>query len=345
MADTAKKRTKLVNTTDNSTTATVFVKPNDLRAYYEILDNNLPIVDAAKDYANQAQPTGQLKTLQDTLMKPQKLSDHTQEDGVSDDEDMAENNVSPATAAAPSAVNANIGNTAGYNENYNMNSRAANSSAVFDARKQSADKKLMVKAKPVTTVPRDQLFNYTVVDPQGNTIPFVNISVPADALVTYARADGKFGLFSTDSVLNVNFKALGYQNKNVQLMANNNGRIVLEPEVNNNSDLVVVGTGKKREESKSAKPKVVIEDVEPIDGASNYDVYVANNLNPGNTRGEVTLVFDLDDNGEPINVKVDKSLNIAADAEAVRLVTQGPKWKSGKAKRSKSKKAKITITF
>jgi len=75
---------------------------------------------------------------------------------------------------------------------------------------------------------------------------------------------------------------------------------------------------------------------------------MANNLNVpedlkiGHNDGQVQVSFDVNDNGEPVNVKVEKSLCKKCDEEAVRLVKQGPKWRQ---KNKMTKRAILSIPF
>jgi TonB family protein len=90
---------------------------------------------------------------------------------------------------------------------------------------------------------------------------------------------------------------------------------------------------------------VKLEEPEPADGWDNYDTYIANNLNPPdeiktkqNSGGEVEISFEVDKNGNPVNIKVEKSLCSKCDQEAIRLIKQGPKWKRN------AKKGRTTVT-
>jgi TonB family protein len=56
----------------------------------------------------------------------------------------------------------------------------------------------------------------------------------------------------------------------------------------------------------------------------------------------VQVSFDIDKNGEPVNIRVEKSLCDNCDKEAIRLVREGPKWKH---KRSGRQKATILVNF
>jgi TonB family protein len=110
---------------------------------------------------------------------------------------------------------------------------------------------------------------------------------------------------------------------------------------------VVVGQSRRKEaEAKGRLPRVIIDTLEPAEGYVQFDDYVANNLkSPEELRmkpvsGEVQLSFDVNQNGEPVNIQVVKSLCEKCDEEAVRLLKEGPKWK-----KKKNKKGKLTIHF
>jgi TonB family protein len=93
---------------------------------------------------------------------------------------------------------------------------------------------------------------------------------------------------------------------------------------------------------------MVLTEPEPDAGWEKYDSYLANNLKIPDAKdgqekkgGEVELTFEVNNNGEPVNIKVTKSLCKQCDEEAVRLVKEGPKWK----KKKRREKAKVTIAF
>jgi len=70
--------------------------------------------------------------------------------------------------------------------------------------------------------------------------------------------------------------------------------------------------------------------VKPIGGMVAYQSYLKKNLNSseGMPTGTVVLTFELDRNGKPKKVSIAKSLCTACDAEAIRLLENGPKWES-----------------
>jgi outer membrane biosynthesis protein TonB len=108
---------------------------------------------------------------------------------------------------------------------------------------------------------------------------------------------------------------------------------------------VVVGYGKQHRQAEKY-PRVIIDTLEPAEGYVKFDDYIASNLKtPEELKikpipGEVQLSFDVDKNGQPVNITVLKSLCQTCDEEAIRLLKDGPKWK-----KKKSKRGKVTIRF
>jgi TonB family protein len=127
----------------------------------------------------------------------------------------------------------------------------------------------------------------------------------------------------------------------------NNLDVVLQPLKDSSVAEVVVASpsafGKRKY---FAKPIVIVDTLEPEEGYTNLDDYIVNNLRyPEELRskpvsGDVQLSFEVDKDGKPTNITVEKSLCNKCDEEAIRLLKEGPKWK-----KTKKKKGKITIHF
>jgi TonB family protein len=60
----------------------------------------------------------------------------------------------------------------------------------------------------------------------------------------------------------------------------------------------------------------------------------------GSGVSSVQVSFEVDKNGDPTNIKVEKSLCSTCDKEAIRLIKDGPKWK-----RNANKKGRTTVTI
>jgi hypothetical protein len=193
---------------------------------------------------------------------------------------------------------------------------------------------------------RTNVFRGQVVDADNNVVPFANITNTVDNVGTYTDAKGNFTLTSPDSVLNVQVRSLGYENNVAQL--NNqrpNNQVVMQED---RSLKEVVVSQKKVNSTRSRTSTMVLEEPEPVDGWTNYDSYLANNLNvPDNYKsrqtqgGSVTLSFEVNSKGEPVNITITRSLCESCDKEAIRLVKEGPKWK----RKSRKGRTTVTITF
>jgi TonB family protein len=98
-------------------------------------------------------------------------------------------------------------------------------------------------------------------------------------------------------------------------------------------------------------PDLILEmakNVEPANGWSAFAKYVAANMQrpageSAGLHGKVPMSFVVDPDGSISNIKVEKSLHPEYDKEAVRLLTNGPKWKASNA--DKPVRAVYTIVF
>lgn len=110
------------------------------------------------------------------------------------------------------------------------------------------------------------------------------------------------------------------------------------------SEVVVIGNSAQKK--KVGKTIITIDTLEPAEGYTNFNDYIASNLKSPEeleikpVSGEVQLSFDVNKEGEPVNITVVKSLCHKCDEEAIRLLKEGPKWK-----KKKNKKGRITIKF
>jgi TonB family protein len=190
-------------------------------------------------------------------------------------------------------------------------------------------------------------FNGRIKDANNNPLPFANITNTRDDVGTYADAQGRFTLVSPDSVLDVQVRSVGFENSTVQLKNNVASNDVVLQE-NKTVPEKVLGV-KKPDASRSKMANIQTEELEPADGWSNYNTYLANNTSVPEdakskeiAKGQVQLSFEVNQQGSPVNIRVEKSLCDKCDEEAVRVVKQGPKWKK---KNKKAKRITITVPF
>jgi TonB family protein len=194
-------------------------------------------------------------------------------------------------------------------------------------------------------------FRGRVTDANNVGLPFARVYNPTDNNAgTYTDVAGNFNLTYPDSVLTVQVKSVGFENTNVQLrnsVANN--QVVLQDDRSLAAQTLTAprkinAEERGKTENKFAKVKLI--EPEPADGWDNYDTYLTNNLNvpeeiktKQNGSGQVQVSFEVDKNGEPINIKIEKSLCPKCDEEAKRLIKEGPKWKRN------AKKGRTTVTI
>ena len=190
-------------------------------------------------------------------------------------------------------------------------------------------------------------FRGQVTDANNSPLPFANVTIVPDNIGTYTDAKGNFVLISPDSVLNVKIRSVGFENNSASLQNNiANNSIVLQQDTKNIPATVLntkrTGIERKRQDN------MTVEEPEPADGWYNYDTYIANNMKISDEiktkaapSSQVELSFEVNKYGEPVNIKVEKSVCKECDEEAIRLLKEGPKWKKNK----KNKRAKVSVGF
>ncbi|MCW3072979.1 MAG: hypothetical protein JWP69_48 [Flaviaesturariibacter sp.] len=188
-----------------------------------------------------------------------------------------------------------------------------------------------------------QTFRGAVTDPAGNAIPFASITVRQTNAGIQSDKNGKFEISVPDTTAIVTVNAVGYQTNQVALNNLQQNRIVL---AESNQQLNEVVVTRSRAAKKVAPTHVIEGQLEPKEGWTRYDDYLAENIEAPENKlerpmsGEVSLSFDVNNDGEPINIKVEKSLCASCDRKAIQLLKQGPKWK-----REKGKRGKVTMRF
>jgi TonB family protein len=199
--------------------------------------------------------------------------------------------------------------------------------------------------KDTTNYNRLNIFKGRVTDGFNNGIPFANVTISDVNVGTYADARGFFNLVAPDTTLNVSLRAVGFNNSQIQLRNSlPTNEVVLQEDRSLNA---IVKNNNKPNANRSRSSAMVLTEPEPSDGWENYDCYLANNLvvpeqsERKQKKGEVEVAFEVNSKGEPVNIKVTKSLCKECDEEAIRLVKDGPRWK----RKSKKEKARVTIQF
>jgi TonB family protein len=198
----------------------------------------------------------------------------------------------------------------------------------------------------------NNFFTAQVVSADNSPLPFTNISIKKENFGTYADSKGMVRLVSTDSILQVEVKSVGYQAKTFALRSNQaQTKIILQEEETALKDKTVIGRADVSNNQRSRRATLLkdsVVNVEPADGWDNYNTYVANNLDipesnlKGDVHGEVELTFDVKSNGTISNIRVNKSLGTEYDEAAKRLLQEGPQWR---VKKGRKTSASIKVQF
>jgi hypothetical protein len=104
-----------------------------------------------------------------------------------------------------------------------------NVNAARSVAKPSANQGYLFKDK-LYEVALNNKYNYRVVDAQNNPVPFANVMNTRDNVGTYTDIRGNFNLVSSDSILHVQIRSLGYNAANYKLVPSNvqSGDLVLK---------------------------------------------------------------------------------------------------------------------
>lgn len=173
-----------------------------------------------------------------------------------------------------------------------------------------------------------------ILDPDGYPVIGANILEPKSGEGTLTDIDGRFSITLPEpNDLRVSF--VGYED--YEIKADQLGQFVEIQLVE--SDLVldeVVITGyqaKKRQETKAYLSNNDIT-AEPVKGFGKYEAYISSQAkypygyDHNSVDGLVEVRFQIDDKGKPIRFEVTKSFNPIYNAEAIRLIKKGGKWKT-----------------
>lgn len=188
------------------------------------------------------------------------------------------------------------------------------------------------------------LYNGRVTDNNNRPVANAILIAPGD-IRAFTNEQGYFILRSPDSILNVVVSSIGFAEEEAKLNSSVSNNIVINPENSSLSEVVVTGFGKKKMVAKNTDSTAA----HPAVGWESFQEYVYKQVNQEmdttlsdvTSPGNVQLEFSVDNDGDPIDFKVVKSLDPLYDNKAIDIVKKGPKWVAGK----RTKKAKVTIQF
>ncbi|WP_028786744.1 carboxypeptidase-like regulatory domain-containing protein [Terrimonas ferruginea] len=300
------------------------------------------------------------KTPADNPGAEQPLSQATKDDQASavnqptaTQKELAEND---SRAKQEQAANVSAKTSVNAEEVSNAQAVKARAVAAAPQKKQADERKLYeVDAANANNQTRNQqafiprnVYRGRVLDANNNPLPFANVTNVQDGIGTYADAKGNFVLTSPDSTMNVKVRSVGFETNQLSLQRNGIANRVVLAEDHSQVQTMVLNN-RQLNTNRSRSSTIVFEEPEPLDGWENYDAYLANNiqepeastqLKRAASGGEVSVSFEVNEYGEPVNFKIEKSLCTICDKEAIRLIKEGPRWK-----RKAGKRVTVSVPF
>lgn len=190
-----------------------------------------------------------------------------------------------------------------------------------------------------------KLNNFSGYIKDNNNQPVPDALINAGRQAVLADKNGYFNLQSPDSTLQVAVSSIGFETANTGLKEGNTNNIVIAPDAQSLSEVVVTGyTSQRKEETKNTHTDSTF----PAGGWESFQQYVyrkmnmpfdSANVNYSTTHGDVEIEFSVNENGDPYNFKVVRSLGKEKDDKAIDAIKNGPRWITSK----KNRKAKVAI--
>ncbi len=249
----------------------------------------------------------------------------------------------PLTMAATSTVMDSAPVTA------NESIAALKNEEVTVASKASQQAIMMRKSKQEVSNQLIQEFKGKVVDQEGNPLAFATVkSKKGVGAVTDSK--GNFSIKTSDSILEVSVASLGYMPVTTRLNVNIQQQILLAENIQDLSEVVVTAQGRKKKfDVTIGKNEYLNKETgyKPLKGWRHLNNYLLSNINEYRDEaeeynsGEVEVEFEVNKNGQPIEITIVESNDDHNADETIKLIKNGPLWKKGKP----GTKARLLISF
>ncbi len=182
----------------------------------------------------------------------------------------------------------------------------------------------------------------------GSPLVGVNVVIKGSNVGTVTDLDGNYKIDSLpmDGDTQLEFSFIGLASQEVNVNNRNHLDIAMNSDVRQLSEVVMTrSTGSAADEESMG-----YQNAQPIIDMPQYRSYLKENVQyPKVTEalsGRVVVKFDVDIDGSLKNFEIKKSLGELYDAESIRLIKEGPKWKpamsNGEATKSSTR---VTVRF
>ena len=181
----------------------------------------------------------------------------------------------------------------------------------------------------------------------GQPLPGVTVLVKGTTAGVTTDAAGNFSLNVPHNNDVLSFNYIGYEPQEQKIDPDNNQLAIrLKADEKSLSEVVVVGHGEPRNISIEVTP------AKPEIGRKEFNKYIRNNLRyPAETqqqkiKGQVEVGFTVTETGALTDFKILKSLSPACDAEAIRLIKEGPAWQPRRfQQQAQPEEVRVTVRF
>lgn len=200
------------------------------------------------------------------------------------------------------------------------------------------------KADGVTNNVTLNVFNGKIIDNNKRAVANATVQLANTNNGYLTDQNGNFRFSSTDTLVEVNVSVVGYSTQQFQLRNDVPiNQLQILPDKNGLNEGVVIREDQKRDAEKTDLkkrfPRVLIQDAEPINGWIEFERYIEANKRISNAAksksGEVVVSFRVSRNTTLSDFKIEQSLSPSQDAEALRLIKEGPAWHLLKGKRTR----------
>lgn len=151
----------------------------------------------------------------------------------------------------------------------------------------------------------------------GQPLVGVAIRLKASKLSTLTDEEGHFSLSLPLPIDTLDLAMVGYERVAVQVQGNQEVDVELAPTHAELSEVVVVGYGKAKTKQKA----------QPLIGWKAYRHYLKENaISAQGKGGQVVLAFQIDDQGRPKAIRIEKGASEELNQQAKQLLLDGSKW-------------------
>jgi hypothetical protein len=194
------------------------------------------------------------------------------------------------------------------------------------------------------------IFTGKVIDENSHPVSGATVAIRNQKNATITDNNGFFKLNSSkpDSIIKITVNSVGFEPAEATIISENdveNNTINLRQRSSSLNEIVVSGYGTKKKSAKK-QADILVKDAEPVIGFIKYKEYLDSNKRlPADSTGIriiETVSFTIKKDGKLSNFNTERPYNDDYDAEAIRLIKDGPAWKLLKGKKTK---ATITIEF